>query len=885
MLADHCEPIPGVIVHLFSDEMEMLAAVRRELFVHKMVDVVLGHNSTKFDIKYMAQRVLRFAPKDHRSFLRFGALPSEVVELKSKPLTSPAMGANTLWLLNGVGFAYLDTLLLCKAAHKLREYSLKFVADVFLKDQDMNKFDMPYGLIAAAISGGPEDVMKLAAYCVQDCVVPLRLARRWDSVKEQAVQAKIVNTLMATNVKVGQQQRVLNSLMKMAREIFNMVMTGVADYPAGPKGGGGGDGDGEEQEQESAVGGFVLDNVQGLHDKPVVVLDFASLYPSIQRKFNLCWSTMFGPGDGVRIPAARLEAWAAKGLHIREFQLDTKSNVPKFYYFVQNVEGVFPQQLADLLAARRRFKGAMAAAPKGSAAYQNANSAQAATKIVMNSGYGTANARRGLMPCPAVGSTTCFMGRLLNQEADRFCRNTFGTETLYGDTDSIMVYFPEPEEVRTGTRKARLAYAMAMGTRAEEAINKMFNSDVLKTECEKVYYPFLSSGKKTYAGLKFAPGEVEDTDDNLSFPCGSKDSKGIRNVRRDVPLFCRAMADAMLDALFYDRSEDKFWDIVHTYTERVCLQDLPLEQYTITREIKVGYLGQEVVGPHTAVSFAREYKVRDSGYVEGDRVPYVIVQEVDAQRGVKPEWMRPTVGGVDGEGTGLDMDPGDDSDGDGDGDGEGEGGDDEGGGGGYGARGRKGVAAGETLKRKPIPVKGGANLAVHARHTDEVVADPDNNHLDVVYYVEKGICSVLKQLMPHEVKAQEELVNYAKRVQAHTTNVRLTALRKGMDKFLVSRGAGTGIGTGIGTGTGTGTGVHADVVTTTALASYLPTLSHKKPATVKHMVRTLDGSGQVIAIPSKTAAAKARAKAAAAKKKVASGKPKVDSMDMQKRLG
>ena len=904
--AAHCEPIPGVIVHLFDRESALIDAVRRELFVHKKVDVVTGHNITKFDVKYLATRVARFAPLQHRSFLRFGALPWETLDLKCKPLNSPALGANMLWLLNGAGFVYLDTLLLCKQNHKLRENSLKCAAAKFLKDQDVSKFDLPYSLISTAIAGSPEDVMKLAAYCVQDCVVPLRLLHTWASIKDNVSQARVINIPMAVNVKVGQQQRVRNTLMRKAHHDFGMVMTRVNAW-RGSSGAGAADDDGEEH--ESAVGGFVLDNVQGLHDKPVVVLDFASLYPSIQRQYNLCWSTMFGPGDGLRMKGEELARWAAAGLVIREFPVDTKSGAPKYFYFVQNVPGVFPQQLSDLLAARKGYKAAMAAAPKGSAAYQNADKAQAATKIVMNSGYGTANAKRGIMPCEAVGTVTCFMGRLLNQAAEDFCRRTFGTQTLYGDTDSIMVYFPEPEAVLAGSRKGRLAYAMDKGQEAQAAINAMFNSEVLKTECEKVYFPFLSSGKKTYAGLKFEPGDVARASEDLSRPSGTIESKGIRNVRRDVPLFCQPMANQLLDALFYDRSEDVFWDIVHTYTERAVHGGLPLDQYTLTREIKEGYLTQAVVQPHVAVSFAREYAVRGSAYVEGDRVAFVLVQEEDAQRGVKPAWLRPTVGGLGGTGgaVGDAADDGEDEDEDEDvGVDDGGGEDDDEFPGRHGRRKSRFAARSEGGSGSGAGAGSGsgANLAVHARHTDEVLTDPAHNHLDGKYYVEKGICSVLKQLMPHETAAQEELVRYAQRVQwMYAEARRRRDPRTPLARFLgcastapsPSSAADVSVSVSVpvsvplpildtedrrpeagGTGGTGGTGGYtvADAAATVygetdlLSASAVPRLSHRRPPPPMK-VRTLSGS--VVTMPVKVGPKKRSAPSAleAAKKKAA----------------
>lgn len=39
-------------------------------------------------------------------------------------------------------------------------------------------------------------------------------------------------------------------------------------------------------------GAFVLDPVRNFYEVPVATLDFASLYPSIMRAHNLCYSTL-----------------------------------------------------------------------------------------------------------------------------------------------------------------------------------------------------------------------------------------------------------------------------------------------------------------------------------------------------------------------------------------------------------------------------------------------------------------------------------------------------------------------------------------------------------------------------------------------------------------
>lgn len=42
-------------------------------------------------------------------------------------------------------------------------------------------------------------------------------------------------------------------------------------------------------------------NTVGLYREPVAVLDFASLYPSLYRAYNLCYSTLIHPEDAAII--------------------------------------------------------------------------------------------------------------------------------------------------------------------------------------------------------------------------------------------------------------------------------------------------------------------------------------------------------------------------------------------------------------------------------------------------------------------------------------------------------------------------------------------------------------------------------------------------------
>ena len=793
VLAPVCEPIPGVIVHLFADEYDMLAAIRDDLFLRKKVDVVAGHNLIRFDMEYLASRVQQFAPEGARRFMRFGVLFMQTLLLEAGDLSSSAYGSNRPSKLDGAGYVYVDTLLICKTSFKLRQNTLNYAAAHFLKD--VAKFDMPYDLIPVVAAGGnAAHWRKLAAYCVQDSVMVLRLLGKWDSIKDLVAQSRIMNIPMAANVMCGQMERVRDYVMRDAHgPAFGMVMNGV-NVRSGRR-------EEEGLPHTSAVGGWVLDNIQGLHDCPILVLDIASLYPSVQDSKNLGWSPCVEAGS---VTPAHLAA----GLEV-----ETHTTATGTFQFVTNVPGVFPQSLRALRYERNQYKAEMKKHAYGTAAYQNADNAQKAIKIPMNSGYGTANCPRskgGKMECIPLGTTTCHVGRQLNQLAAAYVQEHFGAEIIYGDTDSIMFKVPLKP---AASRKERLVEAMAVGHAAEEAINAHLNTllrtTAVKVEFEKAYYPFLSSGKKTYAGLKFEPGDERRADADLQTG-GRVECKGLRTVRRDVPQFVAHMTDTLLQQLFFQRDEDAFWGTVHTYAEQLVWGKLPLEAYVITAELKSGYDTKASLSAQAAVSYAREYALPGNGFQDGDRVPYVFVEEADSERTVRPDWLDADIAASHKVAEDSKQE-------------------------------RWGGREVPAAAPKPIPMAcmvsaqptfvalEGESVddkkCKHARHPDEVRADPAHNTINVEHYMD-CICAVLEQLMPQAQAAQKQLRDFARAHKQYQQRVR-------------SSSAGGGLGSIFGGSGGGGSGGDHGMAN-------LPKLSHRKPPVVNKGSYTLFGGTCIV---------------------------------------
>lgn len=224
-------------------------------------------------------------------------------------------------------------------------------------------------------------------------------------------------------------------------------------------------------------GATVLDARRGAYFDPVATLDFASLYPSIIRAHNLCYSTIVL--DASQRPDEVYEISTGVGT----------------YAFAQGVPAVLPALLTELAEFRKRSKRDMAEAKaRGDDwAAKVHNGKQLAYKVSMNSVYGFTGASKGFLPCVPVAAAVTATGRNMIQHTKRLAEELQpGTTVIYGDTDSVMVLFP-PSVAATLPEVFRCAEKLAAD------ISATFQRPI-ELEFEKVYWPQLLFAKKRYAG-------------------------------------------------------------------------------------------------------------------------------------------------------------------------------------------------------------------------------------------------------------------------------------------------------------------------------------------------------------------------------------------------
>lgn len=151
------------------------------------------------------------------------------------------------------------------------------------------------------------DAAAITAYCWQDCELVLQVLMVLGYLQQVAQQCFATCTPFSILSISGQQAKLVNCLVRFAHDKLRMVVNGLGDdtYASFIK----------------YMGGTVLKPVAGLYGltpdmlrnyragvaclmECLMTLDFASLYPSIMRQFNLCPSTLVHPGDVARLREA-----------------------------------------------------------------------------------------------------------------------------------------------------------------------------------------------------------------------------------------------------------------------------------------------------------------------------------------------------------------------------------------------------------------------------------------------------------------------------------------------------------------------------------------------------------------------------------------------------
>ncbi len=233
------------------------------------------------------------------------------------------------------------------------------------------------------------------------------------------------------------------------------------------------------------AGAIVIDPVPGVYFN-VTVLDFASLYPSIIKVWNLSYETIDPP-----------EGWCPEG-GLEKIR-DEKGNV--LHTVCISRRGI----TSEIVGLLRDFRvGVYKKLAKSEEVPEELrgwyNVVQAAMKVYINASYGVFGHEKFPFYTPSLAESVTALGRYVITSTLRKARE-LGLKVLYGDTDSLFLWSPSQDKLQE----------------LIEWVDKQFRLDL---EVDKEYKYVAFALKKNYIGVRTN---------------GKVDVKGMVGKKKNVP--------------------------------------------------------------------------------------------------------------------------------------------------------------------------------------------------------------------------------------------------------------------------------------------------------------------------------------------------------------
>lgn len=262
----------------------------------------------------------------------------------------------------------------------------------------------------------------------------------------------------------------------------------------------------------------VVEPVAGLHEY-VSILDFAGLYPSIFRTFNISPETL--SNDGIEIDDITMwkmgsatdkedddddDEDPAKTEIIQEWNLTRK--------FSQGEKGLYPSLLKNLVDKRTVNKNLAKEYKKlyGEKDFRTIlqESRGDVLKQIANSLYGVNGFNKTILFNPIIGAAVTSVSRKLIKHVKEYVNNKEGFKVLTGDTDSLMIRHPKEINVLDFEKEVnaeiqRFVYEKWPTANKENyCLNfeyaKTYKTYVMK-DAKKKYYGYLLNGEFNCKGF------------------------------------------------------------------------------------------------------------------------------------------------------------------------------------------------------------------------------------------------------------------------------------------------------------------------------------------------------------------------------------------------
>jgi DNA polymerase I len=276
-------------------------------------------------------------------------------------------------------------------------------------------------------------------------------------------------------------------------------------------------------------GGLVIEPLPGVHFN-AVVLDFASLYPSIIKVYNLSYETVNCPHPECktnRIPET--DHWVCRlRTGITSLLIGSLRDVRVGYF----------KNLAKRLGASKQEK-------------EFYNVISQSLKVILNASYGVMGFESFALYCLPVAEATAALGRYSITKTIEKARS-LGIVVAYGDTDSLFLKAPKKEQV-------------------DEMLEWAKKELGIELEIDKEYrYAAFSARKKNYLGV---------------YKDGSVEVKGLTGKKSNVPEFIKQAFAEVIAVLAevqtpedFERAREKIRELLRAKYLALKAKKIPLEQ-------------------------------------------------------------------------------------------------------------------------------------------------------------------------------------------------------------------------------------------------------------------------------------------------------------------
>jgi DNA polymerase alpha subunit A len=433
-----------------------------------------------------------------------------------------------------------------------------------------------------------DGISDIAARIAGDAGIVAQLTARFDLIQLCMQMANITGGLLSRTCVGGAAER--NDTM-LCHEFHNRqyifpdkhcYQRGTTDVP--------------RQQHESFTGGLVLEPKRGLYTDGVAVLDFNSLYPSIIREHNVCFTTL-DPAD----PGATVD-----------------------------VPGVLPAIVKLLVDRRKSVKRLMAQeqakqAPDHTVLLQ-LDTRQKALKLTANSIYGCLGFYSSRFYARHLAEFIALKGREALTAAVGILTGQFAADVIYGDTDSVMISMKMADADEIHSRCTVFAKAICSAyTHLEIGIDHIFKTMLLLN-------------KKKYAAV-----ELVQTAGGAH--TAVRHVKGLDMVRRDWCELSRTVGSNLLDMIMSGDKDGVLIDKCRAYMSSVyadiCAGAIPVHMFVIRKALSCApetYPATPVL-PHVRVALIMQS--RGKVVNSSDTIQYVVCNDgtsnQPSQRAYPPE--------------------------------------------------------------------------------------------------------------------------------------------------------------------------------------------------------------------------------------------------------